>query len=142
MYLLDTNMVSYIVKGKSLAASERLVTLRSDEIAAVSAITAAEIRYGMAKRPGATTLKSLMNSFLASIQVLSWGMAEAEAYGTVRAGLGKKGITVGNQDMMIAAHAIVTRATLVTGDKAFTQVDELSAIINWAIDLPITNRID
>ncbi len=135
MYLLDTNMVSYIVKGRSLAASDQLVTLPSNEVAAVSAITVAEIRYGLAKKPEATALKSLMDSFLASIQVLPWGTDEAEAYGTVRAKLEKKGLTLGNMDMMIASHAIVTRATLVTNDKAFAQVDELAATVNWATDL-------
>lgn len=133
--LLDTNMVSYIVKGRSLAASERLIALPSNEVAAVSAITVAEIRYGLAKKPEATALKSLMDSFLASIQVLPWGADEAEAYGTVRAKLEKKGITLGNMDMMIAAHAIVTRATLVTNDRAFAQLDDLSNIVNWATDI-------
>ena len=47
----------------------------------------------------------------------------------------KKGITLGNMDMMIAAHAIVARATLITNDKAFAQVDELPAPVNWATDL-------
>ena len=135
MYLLDTNMVSYIVKGRSLAASDRLIALPDNEIAAVSAITVAEIRYGLAKKPEATALHSLMDSFLASIQVLPWGTADAEAYGNVRAKLEKKGLSLGNMDMMIAAQAIIARATLVTNDKAFAQVDELSAIVNWATDL-------
>lgn len=135
MYLLDTNMVSYIVKGRSLIASDKLVALSGNEVAAVSTITVAEIRYGLAKRPEATALKSLMNRFLASIQVLPWGADEAEVYGSVRAKLEKKGVTLGNMDMMIAAHAIVAKATLVTSDKAFAQVDELSALVNWATDL-------
>lgn len=135
IYLLDTNMVSYIVKGRSLAASDYLVGLPSNEIAAVSAITVAEIRYGLAKKPEATTLKSLMDSFLANIQVLPWGPVEAEAYGIVRAKLEKKGFTLGNMDTMIAAHAITNRATLVTNDKAFAQVEELPSPVNWATDL-------
>ena len=40
-YMLDTNMVSYIVKGRSPAASARLLALQDDEIATISAITAA-----------------------------------------------------------------------------------------------------
>ena len=35
-------------------------------------------------------------------------------------------------DMMIAAHAVATGAVLVTNDKAFAQVDELHASVNWA----------
>ncbi len=135
IYLLDTNMVSYIVKGRSFAASDRLVALSQDDVAAVSSITVAEIRYGLAKKPEATALKSLMDSFLASIQVLPWGAAEADAYGTVRAKLEKQNISPGNMDMMIVAHAIVAGATLVTNDKAFSQVDQLSRPVNWATDL-------
>ncbi len=45
-YLLDTNMVSYIAKGQSLSARTRLLGLRDDEVACVSAVTEAEIRYG------------------------------------------------------------------------------------------------
>ena len=135
IYLLDTNTVSYIVKGQSLAASDRLVALPSSDIAAVSAITVGEIKYGLAKKPEATALRSLMEAFLASIRVLRWGADEADAYGTVKAKLEKQGITLGNMDMMIAAQAIVARATVVTNDKAFAKVPELSTPVNWATDL-------
>ena len=118
-----------------MVASNRLVALPSEDIAAVSTITVAEIRYGLAKRPEATALRSLMNSFLASIQVLPWRLEEAEVYGSIRADLEKKGVTIGNMDMMIAAHAIAAKATLVTNDKAFTQVEQLSSPMNWATDL-------
>ena len=134
-YMLDTNMVSYIAKGRSLAASARLLDLKDDEVACVSAITEAEIRYGLSKKPEATTLKSLMDGFLASIRVLAWGREEANAYGRVRAKLEDGGMSLGNMDMMIAAHAIVTGAVLVTNDKAFAQVNELHATVNWATDL-------
>ena len=135
LYLLDTNMVSYIVKGRSPAARTRLLALREDEVAAVSAITEAEIRYGLAKRPESTALKSLMDGFLASIQVLPWSRDEADAYGRVRAKLERSGISLGSMDMMIAAHAVATGAVLVTNDKAFDQVGDLTASVNWAVDL-------
>ena len=99
------------------------------------AITEAEIRYGRAKRPEATTLKTLMDGFLASIQVLPWSRDEADTYGHVRARLEKNRMSLGNMDMMIAAHAVATGAVLVTNDKAFAQVDELPALVNWATDL-------
>ena len=133
--MLDTNMVSYIVKNRSPAASARLLALKEDEAACMSVITEAEIRYGLSKKPEATTFKFLMDSFLASVQVLPWGRPEAEAYGHVKAKLEKSALSLGNMDMMIAAHAIVTGAVLVTNDQAFAQVEELSAIVNWAIDL-------
>jgi tRNA(fMet)-specific endonuclease VapC len=63
------------------------------------------------------------------------GRDEADAYGRVRAKLEKNGMSFGNMDIMIAAHAIVTGAVLVTNDKAFAQVDGLYATVNWATDL-------
>ena len=72
LYMLDTNMVSYIVKDHSKAARARLLALQNDSVAAVSAVTEAEICYRLAKKPEATALKTLMDGFLASIQVLPW----------------------------------------------------------------------
>lgn len=135
LYLLDTNMVSYIVRGRSSAARTRLLGLKDDEIACISAVTEAEIQYGLAKRPHATALKLLMDGFLASIRILPWGRDEAQAYGVLRARLEAFGITLGNMDMMIAAHAVTTGAVLVTNDKAFGKVNELHATENWAVDL-------
>ncbi len=135
LYMLDTNMVSYITRGRSLAARTQLLTMKDDEVACVSAITEAEIRYGLAKRPEATTLRGLMEAFLSSIQILQWGRDEAQAYGALRAKLEASGETLGNMDMLIAAHAIAMGAVLVTNDQAFAQVDQLHATVNWATDL-------
>lgn|SRR6187402_553363 len=133
--MLDTNMVSYIARGRSSAARKRLLHLKDGEICCISAITEAEIHYGLAKRPEATALKALMEGFLASIRVLPWGRNEARTYGLLRAQLEASGVTLGNMDMMIAAHAVEIEATLVTNDKAFAKVDRLHAIANWASDI-------
>jgi tRNA(fMet)-specific endonuclease VapC len=76
-----------------------------------------------------------MEAFLARMRVLAWGSAEAQAYGEVRACLEAAGRTLGNIDMMIAAHAVAANAILVTSDKAFSRVDRLSQTVNWAADL-------
>lgn len=135
LYMLDTNMVSYIAKGHSKAARARMLNLENDEAVCLSAITEAEIRYGLAKRPEATALRERMDWFLAAIKILPWGRDEAKAYGALRAKLESSGKTLQNMDMQIAAHAIAIGAVLVTNDKAFAQVDELHATVNWATDL-------
>jgi len=135
LFLLDTNMVSYIVKGRSQAARHKMLSVKGDEIVCISTITEAEIRYGLARRPEASALKSLMEAFLASVQVLPWGRDEAEAYGELRAGLEASGRALGNMDMLIAAHAVSLGATLVSNDKAFQHVESLHATVNWATDL-------
>jgi tRNA(fMet)-specific endonuclease VapC len=134
--MLDTNMVSYIAKGHSKAARARLLNLEKDESVCLSVITEAEIHYGLAKRPEATALRERMEWFLAAVKVLPWGRNEAKAYGTLRAKLEFSGKTLGNMDLQIAAHAVAAGAVLVTNDRAFAQVDDLPASVNWATDLP------
>ncbi|MGA3372795.1 MAG: type II toxin-antitoxin system VapC family toxin [Terracidiphilus sp.] len=135
LYMLDTNMVSYIAKGKSKAARARMLSLAKDEVVRLSVITEAEIRYGLAKRPEAAALRERMEWFLAAVKVLPWGREEARAYGALRAKLESSGKSLENMDLQIAAHAVATGATLVTNDRAFAQVDELHATVNWATDL-------
>jgi tRNA(fMet)-specific endonuclease VapC len=135
LYMLDTNMVSYIARGRSLAARTRLTALKHDEVACISAITEGEIRYGLAKRPEATTLKAVMDGVLARLRILPWGRDEAQAYGVLRAKLEASRTTLGHMDMLIAAHSVSTGAVLVTNDNAFAQVDQLHATVNWATDL-------
>jgi tRNA(fMet)-specific endonuclease VapC len=132
---MDTNMVRYIVRGKSQAARMKLAGLKDDEIGCISAITEAEIRYGLAKMPSAHSLRAAIDGFLAKIQILPWGSDEALAYGELRAELEASGKTLGNLDMLIAAQAIAVGAILVSHDKAFLQVTDLRGMVDWAADL-------
>ncbi len=135
IYLLDTNMVSYIVTGQSPAARERMASLTHDDICCISTVSEGEIQYGLAKRPNATEFRGLMDGFLASIRILPWDREEAYHYGLVRAKLQNAGTPLGSIDMMIAAHAVAIGAVLVTNDKAFGRVDDLHVMVNWATDL-------
>ena len=92
-------------------------------------------RWWLARNPNAHILWSAMEGFLSRIRVLPWGRDEAKAYGELRARLETSGKTLGNLDMLIAAHAISIGAALVTNDKALLQVKELRATENWATDL-------
>jgi len=133
--MLDTNTVSYIVKGKSRAARAKLMGLALDEVACISAITEAEVRYRLAKSASAPDLRSAMDGFLTKIQILAWGHEEAVVYGELRAQQERAGKTLGNLDLLIAAHAIAAGAVLVTSDTAFSHVPDLRGIENWATDL-------
>ena len=132
---MDTNTVSYIVKGKSPVARAKLAGLQDGEIGCISVITEAELQYGLAKSPNAHALHSSLEGFFAKIQILPWGREEALAYGQLRAKQEATGKLLGNLDMLIAAHAIAVGAVLVTNDKAFAQVASLPGTRNWATDL-------
>jgi tRNA(fMet)-specific endonuclease VapC len=134
-YMLDTNMVSYIIKGKSPAARARLAGLSQDEIACISAITEAELLYGIAKSGSGEQRRKSLEWFLARLRVHSWGREAAAAYGPLRAKQESMGKTLGPREMQIAAHAIAVGAILVSNDKAFQHVSDLQRIENWAPDL-------
>ena len=91
-YLLDTNAASAILRQRepvcARAASVPLSSL------AISSVTAGEMHYGLAKRPQATALAKLVREFLRYTDILPWSDAIAPHYGTLRAALEAKGVTV------------------------------------------------
>ena len=135
LYMLDTNMVSYILKAKSPAARRRLSSLRRDEVACISAVTEAELLFGIAKSDGGGARQRSLELFLARLAIYPWGRGEAAAYGPLRARQEALGRTLGPLDMQIAAHAVAIEAILVTNDKAFQHVSDLVGVENWAPDL-------
>ena len=136
-YLLDTNMFSYIVNGRSPAARAELRRLAQDRNAAVciSSMTEAEVRYGLAKRSPSPARRAAIEGLLANLEILPWGSEEAAVYGLTRAKLELQGIAVSWMDFMIAVHAIAVGAVLVTRDSVFARIEELDATVNWATDL-------
>jgi len=134
-YLLDTNTLSYIAKGKSIAARSRLQSLRAGEIACISSITEAEVRYGLAQRPQAHALHAAVEGLLFKLRILPWGSKEASAYGNLRVKLESGGTVLAVMDLLIAAHAIALGAVLVTNDKALARIKDLHGTVNWATDL-------
>ena len=133
LYLLDTNTVSYLVNGKSLAARGRLSSLGTDEIAAISTITEGELRFGLARFAVGQERLRAVELLLRRLKVLAWDREAAEVYGTLRARQAAQGKSP--LDTLIAAHAVSVGATLVTSDKAFRSVVDLVAVENWATDL-------
>ncbi|HEX4771539.1 MAG TPA: type II toxin-antitoxin system VapC family toxin [Bryobacteraceae bacterium] len=135
LYMLDTNMVSYILKGKSRAARARIASLGAGQIACISAVTEAELLYGIAKSGIGARRKQLLDWFVLRMTVYRWGREEAAEYGPLRAKQEAIGKTLGPLDMQIAAHAVALGAILITNDKSFQNVADLVGVENWATDL-------
>jgi len=124
LYLLDTNTVSYIIKGTIPKVRARLAKVPMAQVA-VSVVTEAELRFGLARRPEAKQLRIAVEEFLLRVSVLPWDSKAAREYGELRAGLEKSGTPVGNLDLMIAAHALSTDGVLVTNDSALRRIKRL-----------------
>lgn len=131
--MLDTNTVSHLVKRHPLV-SRRVVEVPMASLC-MSAITAGELWYGLAKRPDAVRLHAIVTELIRRIDVLPWDRSAAERYGMVRAAMERTGRTLGSLDLLIAAHALDVGAVLVTNDRAFSQFADLQ-IENWTVDRP------
>jgi len=128
-YLLDTNTVSYVIKGNFPRVRERLLKIPMSQVG-ISVITEAELRFGLAKRPEAKKLKTVVEEFLLRVEVLPWGSEAAEHYARARTALELEGQPMGNLDLMIAAQALAAGTVLVTSDRVFRRVKGLR-IEDW-----------
>lgn len=124
IYLLDTNTASYIIKGNIPSVRERLLKVPIASVA-ISVITEAELRFGVARKPEAVKLKTAVDEFLLRIDALPWDSEAAKQYSNVRSVLESSGEPIGNLDLMIASHALSTHRVLVTNDRVFRRVKQL-----------------
>lgn len=128
-YMLDTNIVSDLVRNPQGAVFDRIVQVGSAALC-VSVITAAELRYGCARK-GSARLLAQVEAILAALEVLPFDVPADADYGGIRAELEAAGKTIGPNDLLIAAHAYGLGVTLVTANVAeFGRVRGL-AIENW-----------
>jgi len=129
-YLLDTNTVSYIIKGNRPRVRERLLRVAMAEVG-ISVITEAELLFGLARRPEATKLKIVVEEFLLRVEVLPWDSEAARQYSRIRATLEGGGEPMGNLDLMIAAQALALGLILVSSDAVFRRVKGLK-VEDWS----------
>ena len=121
-------MVSHIIKRQPQAIA-RLLEVPMHSVC-ISAVTAGELAFGLAKRPQAMALREAVNEFLRRVEVMPWDATVAQTYGTLRAALDKNGTPLAALDLQIAAHALHVNATLVSNDRVFAQVSGL-AVQDW-----------
>jgi|SRR5438105_15235502 tRNA(fMet)-specific endonuclease VapC len=129
-YLLDTNTCSYAIKGNRPRVRERLLKVPMAEVG-ISVVTEAELRFGIARLPQASRLNIVVEEFLLRVEILSWDSDAARHYARIRAALEREGEPMGNLDMMIAAQALAAEAALVTSDRVFRRVRQLT-IEDWS----------
>ena len=131
LHLLDTDTCSYVIRGAFGALDARLA-MASPESLAVSAITRAELMFGLEKRGKPRALSRLIHGFLDTIAVMPWDTPAADHFARLRATLERAGTPIGLMDTMIAGHALALEATLVTNNqKHFQKVAGLK-MENWS----------
>ena len=129
LYLLDTNILSDAIKNPHGACAERIAAAAAGSLC-TSIIVAAELRFGAAKK-GATEFSRRVNQLLEAMDVTPLGAGSDLHYATLRCELERQGLTIGANDMLIAAHALAMGAVLVTDNiREFSRMVDLN-IQNW-----------
>ncbi|HBD90649.1 MAG: transcriptional regulator [Rhodobacteraceae bacterium GWE1_64_9] len=129
LYMLDTNIVSDLVRNPHGPVTRHIARVGSESVC-VSIITAAELRYGCARK-GSAKLLANVEAILGSIQVIAFDVPADAEYGGIRAELEAAGKPIGSNDLLIAAHAYVLKAVLVTANTGeFGRVRGLE-LENW-----------
>ncbi len=128
--MLDTNICIHAIKRNAPEVIRRLEKTRPEDVA-ISSIVAAELWTGVMKSRERQRNEQALKEFLDFVVVLDWPAEAAHAYGEIRAGLEAKGRSIGAMDLLIAAHAVHERATLVTRNRdEFARVDGLK-VDSW-----------
>jgi tRNA(fMet)-specific endonuclease VapC len=133
-YLLDTNILSSMLRVPGGIAHERMRGLAGGSVF-TSIVVAAELRFGAAKK-GSQTLLQGIEALLRSIAVEPLSTPSDASYASIRVGLERAGTPIGNNDMLIAAHALATDSILVTDNtREFSRIPGLK-IENWLREQP------
>lgn len=130
-YLLDTNIVIYVIKRRPLA----LLQIFNEHAGhmAISSITLAELLHGAEKSNAPGRSLAVVEDFCSRLEVLPYGPKAAQHYGSIRAALEKRGQTIGVNDLHIAAHARSEGLTLVSNNlREFERVEALQ-LANWVV---------
>ena len=128
-YLLDTNIISDLIRNPQGKAARRIARAGDDNIC-TSIIVAAELRYGCAKS-GSIRLLKAVEDLLGEIAVLPFDVPADTDYGRIRSELETAGKPIGVNDLLIAAHAQAIGATVVTANtEEFKRIRGLN-VENW-----------
>lgn len=130
-YMLDTNIVSDLVRNPLGKVFGKISEVGGDAVC-ISIITAAELRYGCAKRRS-EKLQRQVEAIIEGLDVLPLDVPADTEYGSIRAELEASGKPIGPNDLLIAAHASAMGAVLVTANfEEFTRVTGLK-VENWLV---------
>ena len=131
LFMLDTDICSYVMKRSSDAVLERLSAVAVEDVC-MSVMTKAELMYGVEISPRPAQDKDALRGLLVYVGVLDFPAAAAGHYATLRADLKRSGAMIGANDLLIAAHALSLGLTLVTNNTVeFARVRGLD-LENWA----------
>ena len=130
IFMLDTNIIIYAKNKNPEGVLNKLSQYKREDVC-ISVITMAELEYGTLKSSRPDKNRSALMKFLTGIQIIPFYPDAARLYGIIRNDLEKKGLIIGNNDMLIAAQALSLDLTLITNNqREFERIQNLK-LENW-----------
>ncbi len=130
MFLLDTNICIYIMNDHPPQVIQKFREIGVGNVC-VSSITVSELQYGVYKSKQIKKNMKRLDEFLRPFEIIPYDESASIQYGQIRSHLEKKGNVIGPLDMLIAAHALSEKLTLITNnEKEFKRVKSLK-VENW-----------
>jgi tRNA(fMet)-specific endonuclease VapC len=130
-YMLDTDICIYVINARPPQVLEAFKAHAADGLG-ISAVTAAELFFGVARTGSERNLQAL-RQFLAALEIAPFDEQAAEVFGSLRAWLTSQGTPIGPYDTQIAAHAQSLGLTLVSNNtREYARVPGLR-VENWAV---------
>ncbi len=134
--VIDSDIASYLIKARFPSVDARFADTDSSLIC-ISAVTKSELVFGLKNLEPAHRLHLSVRQFLHDTEILAWGEDAAEAHAEIRHQLISTGRSIGEMDMMIAAHAISLGAVLVTNNtRHYERLVPALTLENWVSDAP------
>jgi tRNA(fMet)-specific endonuclease VapC len=131
LYMLDTDISSYIIKGGYGAVERHVRAVVSDDLC-ISSVTRAELIYGLKLLLPQHRLHATVHHYLKTMVTLGWDAEAADFHAEIKHQLKTAGTPIGEMDMLIAAHAIAADAVLVTNNmRHFKRIKLPLMMANW-----------
>jgi tRNA(fMet)-specific endonuclease VapC len=123
--LLDTDICIYVINRRNPKPLERLRLYSIGEVG-ISAITYAELRFGVENSARPEENIDRLERFLLPLEIMPFDMAAGLCYGRLRTELKRVGLLIGNNDLLIASHALSLNVAIATNNvREFSRVPGL-----------------
>ena len=132
MYLVDTNICSYLMRGTFPGLTKKVLSIPPSELA-VSSLTVFELEYGASKKGWGINLLNKMHLMLSAFTVIPFEEQDAITGGEIRAYLANAGAQIGVYDLLIAAQGVSRDMVVVTHNtREFIRVPNIK-LEDWVI---------
>jgi tRNA(fMet)-specific endonuclease VapC len=133
IYLLDTNIVSYWMRGDEILIS-KIKDHKPSELS-ICTVTLAEIYYGIEKSPvKKKARRNKIERITSQLEIHPFDELAARKYAIIRCQLEKDGLVISERDLQIASVGMVNKLIVVTHNiKEFRRIAKLE-VEDWATD--------